>query len=57
MALAPEEQAEGYALACQAWPASDLVARVEVLPALLREPTRHMAQSCRYPFAPASSVE
>jgi CDP-4-dehydro-6-deoxyglucose reductase len=43
MALAPEEQAEGYALACQAWPASDLVASVEVLPALLREPTRHLA--------------
>ncbi len=40
MALLPEEREEGYALACQAWPESDIVASVEVLPALLAEPQR-----------------
>lgn len=43
MALAPEERAEGYALACQSWPQSDIVASVEVLPAMLVDPQRHMA--------------
>ncbi len=43
MALLPEERDEGYALACQAWPQSDLVASVEVLPALLAEPQRAAA--------------
>lgn len=40
MALLPEERDEGYALACQAWPQSDIVASVEVLPALLADPQR-----------------
>jgi CDP-4-dehydro-6-deoxyglucose reductase len=43
MALLPEERDEGYALACQARPESDIVASVEVLPALLAEPQRHTA--------------
>lgn len=43
MALSPEERDEGYALACQAWPQSDIVASVEVLPSLLSEPQRHTA--------------
>ncbi|HVZ13539.1 MAG TPA: 2Fe-2S iron-sulfur cluster-binding protein [Bauldia sp.] len=43
MALSPEERDEGYALACQAWPQSDLVASVEILPALMSEPQRHTA--------------
>jgi CDP-4-dehydro-6-deoxyglucose reductase len=43
MGLSPEEEAEGYALACQTWPTSDLVASAEVLPALLAEPERHTA--------------
>ncbi len=43
MALLPEERDEGYALACQAWPESDILASVEILPALLAEPQRLMA--------------
>ena len=43
MGLSPEEEAEGYALACQAHPTSDLVAEAEILPAILAEPARHTA--------------
>lgn len=43
MGLAPEEEAEGYALACQAHPVTDIVAEAEILPAVLSEPARHSA--------------
>ncbi|MDO8360384.1 MAG: 2Fe-2S iron-sulfur cluster-binding protein [Devosia sp.] len=43
MGLLPEEAAEGYGLACQARPLSDIVAEAEVRPALIAEPARHTA--------------
>lgn len=43
MGLSPEEEAEGYALACQTRPESDLVVSAEILPALLSEPARTTA--------------
>ena len=43
MGLELEEEAAGYALACQARPTSDVVADVEVMPSLLTEPERHEA--------------
>jgi CDP-4-dehydro-6-deoxyglucose reductase, E3 len=43
MGLLPEEEAEGYALACQAHPLTDIVAEAEVRPSLLAEPERHTA--------------
>lgn len=43
MGLLPEEEAEGYALACQARPQCDIVAEAEVRPSLLAQPERHKA--------------
>ena len=40
MGLMPEEEAEGYALACQGRPLCDIVAEAEVRPSLLAEPER-----------------
>lgn len=41
MGLLPEEEEEGYALACQARPLTDIVAEAEVLDSQLAEPQRH----------------
>lgn len=43
MGLLPEEETEGYGLACQARPQSDIVAEAEIRPSLLAEPQRHTA--------------
>lgn len=43
MGLLPEEEEEGYALACQAHPVSDIVAEAEVRPPLLATPERYTA--------------
>ena len=43
MGLSPEEEEEGFALACQALPTSDIVAGAEILPPLLADPARHKA--------------
>ncbi|MBB5755299.1 2Fe-2S iron-sulfur cluster-binding protein [Prosthecomicrobium pneumaticum] len=43
MGLDPEERAAGFGLACQARPASDLVAEIEVMPSLVEPPARHRA--------------
>lgn len=43
MALFPEDEEEGYGLACQAHPTCDIVAEVELLPPLMAEPQRHAA--------------
>jgi CDP-4-dehydro-6-deoxyglucose reductase len=40
MGISPEETAEGYLLACQARPDSDLVVEAEMLPAVAAEPRR-----------------
>lgn len=53
MGLMPEEEAEGYALACQAHAVTDLVAQAEILPSPVAEPRRHRATVRRLePLAP-----
>ncbi|MBX6742347.1 MAG: 2Fe-2S iron-sulfur cluster binding domain-containing protein [Acetobacteraceae bacterium] len=47
LALMPEEAAEGYALACQARPESDLVIEPAQAPLLLPDPERHSARVLR----------
>ncbi|ARQ02926.1 2Fe-2S iron-sulfur cluster-binding protein [Pseudorhodoplanes sinuspersici] len=42
-ALTPEEESEGYALACQAMPTSDLVISAAALADVVVEPARHTA--------------
>lgn len=43
MGLSPEEESEGFALACQATPTSDIVASAEVLPSTRPTPELHRA--------------
>ncbi len=43
MGLLPEEASEGYALACQARPATDLIIEAQVQPPLAANPTRQKA--------------